>query len=221
MGPHTIFGRPPYGSSKAMKLGTQTHTESVKRASRSLAIRFFLEAIWSVKNHGFWKKKKTSLIFFGHKFTIYDLKRSHRQAILIVKTQGFWTHTRTNLDTNSHTLDLRRFFVDPPIVFRKPCFLSRKTPHTIFGRLPYGSSKIMKFGTPHTVLAHFELPGSQICDPSHTFGCQDPTSEHKKNSDVQNIRIRNTFQSKHRDIHTDTHRQTDTHRHTHRHTHTQ
>ena len=112
----------------------------------------------------------------GHNFTIYDLKRSHRQAILTVKTHGFWTQTHTHLDTNSHTLDLRRFFVDPPMVFRKPGFLSYKTPHTIFGRPPYGSSKTMKFGTLHTVLAHFELPGSQICDPSHTFGCQDPTS---------------------------------------------
>ena len=113
------------------------------------------------------------------------------------------------------------------MVFRKPGFLSYKTPHTIFGRPPYGSSKTMKFGTPHTVLAHFELPGSQICDPSHTFGCQDPKSEHKKNSDVQNIRIRNTFQSTHtetftqthtdKQIHTDTH--TDTHTQTHTDTH--
>ena len=114
---------------------------------------------------------------FWHFLPKCDLKRSHIQAILIVKTQGFWTHARTNLDTNSHTLDLRRFFVDPPMVFRKPGFLSYKTPHTIFGRPPYGSSKTMKFGTPHTILAHFELPGSQICDSPDTFGCQDSKSE--------------------------------------------
>ena len=95
---------------------------------------------------------------------------------MIVKTQCFWTQTHTNLDTNSHTLDLRRFFIDPPMVFRKPCFLSYNTPHAIFGRPPYGSSKTMKFGTPHTVLAFWNRNLAHLTHFWHTLGCQDPKS---------------------------------------------